>query len=307
MIPQCDFCFCDLTARHVNFTVCPSCLQSPLTPDAIYTIPRFQQCTACDKMLCSFHLEEKYLAVDLCKKCYRTSTTRGSTAYDTLHGYGSLSSSDDEEGSSDGDYRRPRAVFSAPVASRDDDRSDDEDCYSYSSMYDGDGDRIIDDDGDGDGDGNRIIDDDGDDDGNRIIDDDGDGDGDRIRDDDGHDAIVNREQTAVRDRDWYGEDVAMTDAESCTFGVSATRWDLARFYTVVDHEVRGQEANACPSPPCPICLEPLRPTGPNERDGVSSVNVALNCHASHIFHLGCVATWLHKRAVCPLCCCKLDG
>jgi hypothetical protein len=55
------------------------------------------------------------------------------------------------------------------------------------------------------------------------------------------------------------------------------------------------------------CLEPLRPTGPNERDGVSSVNVALNCHASHIFHLGCVATWLHKRAVCPLCCCKLDG
>jgi hypothetical protein len=37
------------------------------------------------------------------------------------------------------------------------------------------------------------------------------------------------------------------------------------------------------------------------------INVALNCHATHLFHLGCATTWLSKNAVCPLCCKKLDA
>ena len=71
-----------------------------------------------------------------------------------------------------------------------------------------------------------------------------------------------------------------------------------RFYTVVDNV--GAENTSV----CPICLESLRADG---SDFAAGLNVALNCHATHLFHLGCATTWLIKNAVCPLCCKKLDS
>jgi hypothetical protein len=70
MRDQCVFCFCELKSQNYNSEICTECLANPLEIDAIQQLRVYSQCTNCDKFLCSFHLEHKFIDVELCPRCY---------------------------------------------------------------------------------------------------------------------------------------------------------------------------------------------------------------------------------------------
>lgn len=66
------FCFCELKRQNFNCEVCTECLANPLEINAIQQLSVYNQCVNCDKFLCSFHLDHKFIDVDLCPQCYYT-------------------------------------------------------------------------------------------------------------------------------------------------------------------------------------------------------------------------------------------
>ena len=66
------FCFCELKRQNYNSEICTECLANPLEINAVQQLSVYNQCINCDKFLCSFHLDRKFIDVDLCPQCYYT-------------------------------------------------------------------------------------------------------------------------------------------------------------------------------------------------------------------------------------------
>ena len=267
VVPQCDFCFCELKPRFHNSSICERCIASPLPLDAITSLVRYPHCNNCDKLLCPFHLSAQYLSQELCKTCYGI-TIRRAMMYNF-----------DYDSSDEDSFPLPwplQARLIHGVARGDDDSDEEEEEVDYPEDEDMDGDEEGDGRGDEEGGGR------GDEEGDRRGDEEGDG----YRD----------EEMRIRAPRDDGHRHRHTGGDEESGGGGRVRVD--RYFRVVDVATENTSV-------CPICLESL--CAPPRGGDCARINVALNCHATHLFHLGCATTWLSKNAVCPLCCKKLDA